>query len=39
MVLDPDHPRAGSFRYVFEHILVMEDLLGRYLVPVNRCIT
>jgi len=31
----PEHPRArtGSGRYVFEHILVMEGLLGRYLYP------
>jgi hypothetical protein len=31
MVRAPDHPRA-SLRYVFEHILVAEELLGRYLV-------
>ena len=28
----PDHPRAGKHPYVFEHILVAEDMLGRYLV-------
>jgi hypothetical protein len=28
----PDHPRAGKHPYVFEHILVAEDLLGRYLL-------
>jgi HNH endonuclease len=28
----PDHPRAGKHPYVFEHILVAEDVLGRYLV-------
>ena len=30
----PDHPRArpGS-PYVFEHILVMEEVLGRHLLP------
>lgn len=29
-----DHPRAArNGGYVFEHILVMEDSLGRYLVP------
>ena len=28
----PGHPRAGRHPYVFEHILVAEDLLGRYLV-------
>ncbi len=27
----PDHPRARSSPYVFEHILVMEARLGRYL--------
>jgi hypothetical protein len=29
----PNHPRATSSRYVFEHILVMEQILGRYLLP------
>lgn len=29
----PGHPRANRFGYVFEHILVMEALLGRHLVP------
>lgn len=29
----PDHPRVGSGKYVFEHILVMEALLGRNLHP------
>lgn len=27
----PGHPRARSSNYVFEHILVMENHLGRYL--------
>lgn len=31
MIRVPDHPRAGSGKYVFEHILVMEQSLGRYL--------
>lgn len=31
MVLSPGHPRADKARYVFEHILVMEESLGRYL--------
>jgi HNH endonuclease len=32
MVLAPDHPRANHRnRYVFEHILVLEAELGRYL--------
>lgn len=31
MVRAPEHPRATSSSYVFEHILVMEDVLGRRL--------
>lgn len=32
MIRIPDHPRARNNNlYVFEHILVMEDVLGRYL--------
>lgn len=33
MVRVPDHPRAKRSPYVFEHILVAEQLLGRYLEP------
>ena len=33
MAWAPGHPRAGRGQYVFEHILVMEQLLGRYLLP------
>lgn len=33
MVLSPGHPRADKGRYVFEHVLVMEQMLGRYLLP------
>jgi hypothetical protein len=29
MVWAPGHPRTGKGQYVFEHILVMERLLGR----------
>ena len=30
----PDHPRArANSPYVFEHILVMEEHLGRHLLP------
>lgn len=29
MVRKPDHPRAGKKGYVYEHILVMEQKLGR----------
>jgi hypothetical protein len=29
MVLAPEHPRARTQGYVFEHILVMEQILGR----------
>ena len=28
-----DHPRAARSGYVFEHILVMEEALGRHLLP------
>jgi hypothetical protein len=34
MIRLPDHPRAPrNHGYVFEHILVMEEMLGRYLLP------
>jgi HNH endonuclease len=33
MVRAPGHPRAGKGVYVFEHILVMEDMLNRFLLP------
>jgi HNH endonuclease len=33
MLWVPDHPRAGRNQYVFEHIIVMEQTLGRYLLP------
>jgi hypothetical protein len=33
MVRVPDHPRTNTSPYVFEHILVAEQLLGRYLDP------
>ena len=34
MIRTPEHPRAaGNHGYVFEHILVMERILGRYLFP------
>jgi hypothetical protein len=29
----PDHPRVVTSPYVFEHILVMEAILGRFLRP------
>jgi hypothetical protein len=29
----PEHPRTGNGSYVFEHVLVMEEMLGRYLLP------
>ena len=31
-VLKRDHPRADDHGYVLEHILVMEEILGRYLL-------
>lgn len=33
MLRVPHHPRVGRSPYVFEHILVMERLLGRHLEP------
>jgi hypothetical protein len=33
MIWAPGHPRAGKSQYVFEHIIVMERLLGRYMLP------
>ena len=35
MILAPGHPRAtaSAGKYVFEHTLVMEQMLGRYLLP------
>lgn len=33
MLWAPGHPRAGKGHYVFEHILVMERILDRYLLP------
>jgi hypothetical protein len=32
MVHAPGHPRAISSSYVFEHILIAEQVLGRYLL-------
>lgn len=32
----PDHPFAGKDGYIFEHRLVMEEKLGRYLQPEER---
>ena len=32
MVWAPKHPRAARSRYVFEHILVMEESIGRCLI-------
>jgi|GEM_PF-4488557 len=37
LVRAPNHPRATANNgYVFEHILVMESMLGRYLLPGER---
>jgi hypothetical protein len=33
MIRTPGHPRATTGNYVFEHILVVERLLGRHLLP------
>ena len=32
MLRQPYHPRANKYGYVFEHILVMEKVLGRFLI-------
>ena len=32
-IWNPDHPYADKLHYVFEHRLVMEKKLGRYLLP------
>ncbi|MDD4874689.1 MAG: hypothetical protein PHE15_06965, partial [Dehalococcoidales bacterium] len=32
----PDHPNAGKDGRIFEHILVMEKMIGRYLLPDER---
>ena len=32
IVRAPGHPRAGKHPYVFEHILVAQELLGRFLL-------
>jgi hypothetical protein len=32
MIALPEHPRARTVGYVFEHILVMEAILGRHLL-------
>ncbi len=40
MARAPGHPRAaGSSSYVFEHVLVMEEMLGRFLLPGSPSIT
>jgi hypothetical protein len=33
MVRLKGHPRSSPSGYVFEHILVMEEMLGRHLLP------
>jgi Zn ribbon nucleic-acid-binding protein len=33
IIREKGHPRAAKSGYVFEHILVMERMLGRYLFP------
>lgn len=32
-ILKPDHPYADNKGRIFEHRLVMENILGRYLLP------
>lgn len=44
-VYQPAHPRADSRNYVYEHVLVMEQAIGRHLTQgevvhhINRCTT
>jgi DNA-directed RNA polymerase subunit RPC12/RpoP len=33
LIWAPEHPKTGNGSYVFEHVLVMEEMLGRYLLP------
>lgn len=33
LIYSPDHPFCDSQKYVFEHRLVMEKIIGRYLLP------
>ena len=33
MIKDREHPRGAKSGYVFEHILVTERMLGRFLLP------
>ncbi len=33
MIWKPDHPHRNSGKYVYEHRLIMEKYLGRYLLP------
>jgi hypothetical protein len=35
LVLRPEHPSANNMRYVREHRIVMEDFIGRYLLPIE----
>lgn len=33
LTLIPEHPRADKYGYVYEHILVLEKMLGRPVLP------
>ncbi len=37
LIYKPEHPFPNNGRYVFEHRLVVESQIGRYLLPTESC--
>lgn len=35
MIYCPDHPRANNSGYVMEHIIIMETIIGRPILPIE----